>query len=168
MVPGRFPAQVDIIHGFTLNPVICYHKDMAKKNDGLTRRDLDEALKPIALQFENMVTKRQFEETLKPIAHQLDNMVTKPEFDEALKPITFRLDNMALKLVKHDEEFREIKKNMMTKQDRQELVNRFDAFAQRSEDHSNKVIFHGKRLEILEEKSAEHETRITRLESPRP
>ena len=39
-----------------------------------------------------------------------------------------------------------------------ETLGRMDTFAQRNEDHSNKVHFHGKRIN-------DHETRITRLEN---
>ena len=60
-----------------------------------------------------------------------------------------------------------IKQDMMTKTDKQEILSRFDAFAQRSEDHDNKVLFHHRRITDLETKAADHETRLTRLESPK-
>ncbi|OGR82923.1 MAG: hypothetical protein A2901_03785 [Elusimicrobia bacterium RIFCSPLOWO2_01_FULL_54_10] len=74
-------------------------------------------------------------------------------------------DEIVHYLLKVQNKMDEVVKNMLTKADKQEIINRMDTFAQRSEDHDNKVLFHNHRINDLEVKTTDHESRLTRLES---
>ena len=131
---------------------------MEKKKDGnqsekspfLTLRHLLEAVQPI---HDSMNKLR-----LEVVGTQSEIVNRNNEIANYQNEIVNRLIRVELKTDK-------LEKNMMTKEDKQDLISRIDSFAQKSEDHDNKVIFHGGRLKDLEAKSADHETRITRLET---
>jgi hypothetical protein len=73
-------------------------------------------------------------------------------------------DNLAIDLLDVKERVRRIEENILTKADGDRMFNRFDSVAEWIITSKDKELVQDHRLNELESKTANHESRLTRLE----
>ena len=86
------------------------------------------------------------------------------EIAEAIAKLTETDQKIWRKILEHDEEFKKIRETVATKDDIQLILNRIDAFTQKSETTDRKMVFHDHRFKENDDKLSNHEQRISTLE----
>ena len=95
--------------------------------------------------------------------NKLDDKVNKldDKFDKAV-------NRLAAEIVKTQSDLREVKDHietkLATKDDISRVLNAIDAFTVKAKNYDDKALFHGYRIEGLDENVKDHEVRITQLE----
>ena len=75
-----------------------------------------------------------------------------------------KIDNIALRLLRTEEDVKEIKRTMSTKDDINMIMDRLDYFAKGFDDYRKKAIVQDYRFNLFEPKLEDHEKRLTALE----
>ena len=99
----------------------------------------------------------------KPSLQNQDRILTAIESlrDELSAKITHNtkgIANLSDRMIHLEKHMVRLDETVMTKIEGQNIINRLDTFAQRSEDYDNKTVFYGKLIE-------DHESRIVHLEA---